>query len=335
MSRSTIVPGYPPFVELCMRPTPLQPLSQLSRRLGVTVLCKRDDLTGAALSGNKVRKLEFLLASTLELGFDGVITTGGQQSNHARATAVAAAQLGLESHLVLRTADPDAPPAPSGNILMDRLVGATIRWISPEQYAERDAIMAQEAEVLTYQGRGRYDLIPEGGSNALGAWGYVRCVEELSAQLGRAPATLVCAVGSGGTLAGLLAGVRLMDLPYRVVGVCVCDDRAYFQQRVAGILEDMAIQFDVDLTMPADDIEVWEDYVGRGYALSTNEELALIRDMARSDGLITDPVYSGKALRGLVTEVEGGRQLHGTVVFVHTGGIFGLFPAAEQLIPLL
>jgi len=310
-------------------------MERLSKKLGVSLLCKRDDLTGAALSGNKVRKLEFLLARTVELGFDGVITTGGQQSNHARATAVAAAELGLNCHLVLRTPDPEEPPEPGGNILLDRLVGATIHWITPEQYAERDAIMASEAEVLNYQGRGRYDLIPEGGSNGLGAWGYVRCVEELRTQLGRVPATVVCAVGSGGTLAGLMAGIKLMELPYRVVGVCVCDDRAYFQQRVADILEQMAIFFDVDVITPPEEIEIWEDYVGRGYALSTDEELKLIRDTARLEGLITDPVYTGKALRGLITELERGRELPQPVVFLHTGGVFGLFPARDQLAPLL
>ena len=330
-----ISPGYPPSVELAVRPTPLVPLQRLSEQLGVTLLCKRDDLTGAALSGNKVRKLEFLLARAVEQDCQGVITTGGEQSNHARTTAVAAARLGLGCHLVLRTGDPEAPPGPGGNILLDRLVGATIRWISPEQYAERDAIMADEAEVLTYRGRGRYDLIPEGGSNALGAWGYVRCAEELSAQLGHVPATVACAVGSGGTLAGLIAGVKLLHLPYRVVGVCVCDDRATFQERIAGILEEMAGEYGVDVATAPQEVEIWQDYVGRGYALSTDEELELIRDTARLEGLITDPVYTGKALRGLITELGRGCQLPEPVVFLHTGGIFGLFPAQEQLAPLL
>ena len=326
---------YPPSVELAVRPTPLHTLERLSERLGVELLCKRDDLTGAALSGNKVRKLEFLIADACRRGCDGVITTGGQQSNHARATAVAAASVGLKCHLVLRTADPADPPPPGGNILLDRMVGATISWITPEQYAQRDAIMASEAGRLERDGQGRYAVIPEGGSNALGALGYVRCVEELSEQLGRRPATVICAVGSGGTLAGLLAGVRLLQLPYRVVGVCVCDDRAYFQQHVANILAEMADVYHVDVATPADQIEIWEDYVGRGYALSTDEELRLILDVARLEGLITDPVYSGKAMRALITELERGRDLPQPVVFLHTGGVFGLFAAQEQLAPLL
>ena len=326
---------YPPSVELAVRPTPLHALERLSEQLGTTVLCKRDDLTGAALSGNKVRKLEFLLSDASRKGFQGVITTGGEQSNHARATAVAAASIGLGCRLVLRTADPANPPPPGGNILLDRLVGASIIWITPDQYAQRDAIMAAEAESMERSLEGRYAVIPEGGSNALGALGYVRCAEELCAQLGRRPATVICAVGSGGTLAGLLAGVRLLDLPYRVVGVCVCDDRAYFQERVAGILEEMARDYGVDVALPADQIEIWEDYVGLGYALSTDEELRLITDIARLEGLITDPVYTGKALRGLITELERGRNLPEPVIFLHTGGVFGLFPAQEQLTPLL
>ena len=327
---------FPPSENLALLPTPLVPMPALSERLETTLLCKRDDLTGAALSGNKVRKLEFLLARAIGQGCAGVITTGGQQSNHARATAVAATRLGLRCHLVLRTTDPDTPPAPVANILLDRLVGATVRWISREEYADRDAIMAREAARLQDQGAGAYAVIPEGGSDALGAWGYVRCAEELAAQLGREAATVVCAVGSGGTLAGLLAGCRLLDLPYRVVGICVCDDRDYFQARVAQILAQMAQQYSVDVAVDPGEVEIWQDYVGLGYAISRDAELCCIRDVARAEGLITDPVYSGKAMYGLISELEGGRKLPGPVVFLHTGGIYGLFAEAQQqLAPLL
>jgi len=327
--------SYPPSVELACRPTPLVPLPRLSRRLGCTLLCKRDDLTGAVLSGNKVRKLEFLLAEALARGFNGVITCGGEQSNHARATAVAATRLGLTSHLVLRTPDPSSPPTLEGNILLDRLVGATIHWIAPEDYPQRNAIMESEAARLARtQDRSMYQ-VPEGGSNALGAWGYVRCAAELLQQLGRQQATVVCAVGSGGTMAGLLAGCRMLDLPYRLVGVCVCDDRPFFQQRISEILDQMAEDYSVDVRLAPEQVEIWDGYVGLGYALSRAEELCCIRDFARQEGLVTDPVYTGKALHGLITELQQGARLPQPVVFLHTGGVYGLFAKANELVPLL
>jgi D-cysteine desulfhydrase len=326
---------FPSMVELARLQTPLEPMERLGKELGIELLCKRDDLTGAVLTGNKVRKLEFLLAEALNQGCDTVITCGGEQSNHARATAICAARLGLGCHLLLRTPDPENPPGPTGNILLDRLAGATIRWITPEQYGRRDELMAEEAKRLAEEDQRDPFVIPEGGSNALGAWGYVRCAQELCDQLGRVDATIVYAVGSGGTAAGLIAGCKLLDLPYRLVGVCVCDDRATFRRRISGILEQMAERYSVDVRVEPESIEIWEDYVGLGYALNRDEELSCIRHLARLEGLILDPVYSGKAMFGLLSELRAGRKLSEPVVFLHTGGVFGLFPKAEQLDPLL
>lgn len=321
---------YPKSIDLARLPTPIEDLRRLSRRVGARVLAKRDDLTGAALTGNKIRKLEFLLAEALEQGFGGVVTCGGQQSNHARATAVAAARLGLRCHLLLRTTSPDSPPEPSGNILLDRVVGASIEWITPEQYQQRDELMTAAAERLGTEHATRFYVVPEGGSNALGAWGYVRCAEELCDQLGRVPVTIVCAVGSGGTAAGLIAGCRLLGLPYRVVGVCVADDRSTFQARIAAILDEMADRYQLDVRTEPQSIELWEDYVGLGYGVSRDEELACIADVARLEGLILDPVYTGKAMVGLLTELERMRTAD-PVVFLHTGGIFGLAAVASRL----
>src|SRR5262249_55103298 len=160
-------------------------------------LCKRDDLTGAALTGNKVRKLEFLLAEAQAEGADTVVTCGGAQSNHCRATALAAARLGLRSVLLLRVPDPKQPPPVDGNILLDRLGGAELRWVSREEYARRAELFPMVAAELRRAGRKPY-LIPEGGSNATGAWGYVRAMEELKSQLAPGPVTIVYAAGSGG-----------------------------------------------------------------------------------------------------------------------------------------
>ena len=326
---------YPPSVDLAQLPTPLKPLKRLSEKLGREILCKRDDLTGAALSGNKIRKLEFLLAEAIAQEAQGVITCGGEQSNHARATAVAAAQLGLACHLVLRTADPQQPPLPQANILLDKMVGASIHWIAPEHYAQRDQIMLQEAARLEAETGKRFFVIPEGGSDELGAWGYIRCVEELADQLGSRPATIIYAVGSGGTGAGLIAGIQLLDLPYRAVGICVCDDRLTFQHRIHQILERFAARYRLPLAVTPEKIEIWQDYVGRGYALSRDEELSAMIELAKLEGIVTDPVYSGKALYGLISEIKNGKELQAPIVFLHTGGIYGLFAKAEQLAEIL
>ena len=312
---------FPPEVSLAQRPTPLVRLQRLSARLGVELLAKRDDMTGVELSGNKVRKLEFLLADALRREASGLITCGGAQSNHARATALSAARFGLSCHLLLRVDSPAAPPPTTANLLLDRLAGATIEWISPEQYVERDDLMARAAERLP----GRQVVLPEGGSNALGAWGYVRCMCELAFQLGaKRRATIVYPVGSGGTAAGLIAGVRLLDLPYRLIGVCVAADATHFRARISAILEQMSDGAAVELARGAE-IELWDSYVGRGYALSRREEREAIVELVRLEGLVTDPVYTGKAYYGMLTELRRGSDLPQPIVFLHTGGIFGMF----------
>ncbi len=334
-------PPYPPRLTLARTGTPLEPLPRTSAALGVEVLVKRDDLTGAELTGNKVRKLEFLLAEAEEQGADTVITCGGEQSNHARATALAAAKVGMKCRLVLRTDDPAAPPAATANILLDVLAGATIRWISRPDWRQRNELMAEEAAAVTAAG-GRPYIIPEGGSNALGAWGYIACAHELADDLATfptRPTTIVHATGSGGTGAGLVMGARLAGLHergVRVAGVNVCDDRAYFVDVVTRICAELTQRWTLPVTIGPDDVDIVDGHVGAGYAKSRPEELATIRDLCRRDGLVLDPVYSGKAFHGLVTELARDPARFGErVVFVHTGGIFGLFPTAAAFAPLL
>jgi D-cysteine desulfhydrase len=327
--------SYPDRVIRARLPTPVDPAPRLSQRLGLDVLFKRDDLTGSGLSGNKIRKLEFLFAEARAQGCDTVVTCGGEQSNHCRATAIAAAQLGLRSVLLLRTDDPQRPPPTEANILLDRLVGAEIRWVSRPEYARRAEIFPQVAAELRARGQKPY-LIPEGGSNALGAWGYIRCVEELSNELTPGAATLVYAAGSGGTGAGLILGVKLLGLPWRVVGVNVCDDEAYFRRVIGEIVEQAIDRWKLPVSFSRDEIELRDGYVGIGYAKSRPEELATLRDVARAEGLVLDPVYTGKAFHGLVQELAKDHAQFGSrIVFIHTGGIYGLFPKAAELAPLL
>jgi D-cysteine desulfhydrase len=326
---------YPERVSRARLPTPVEPMTRMGQKLGVPLLVKRDDLTGSALSGNKIRKLEFLLAEARAQGCDTVVTCGGEQSNHCRATAIAATQLGLRSYLLLRTDDPTRPPAVEANILLDKLVGAEVRWVSRDEYKRRADVFQEVAKELRTRGQKPY-LIPEGGSNALGAWGYVKCVEELSKELPPGPATLVYAAGSGGTGAGLILGVKLLGLDWRVVGVNVCDDAAYFVDAIGTIVEQAIDRWKLGIRFDRKEIEIRDGYDGIGYAKSRPEELATLRDVARAEGIVLDPVYTGKAFHGLVKELERDRSSLGErIVFLHTGGIYGLFPKAAELAPLL
>jgi D-cysteine desulfhydrase len=329
--------SYPPHLDLARTPTPIQQLARYGEKLGVELYLKRDDLTGAELTGNKVRKLEFVFADALAKGANTVLTCGGAQSNHARATALAAAKLGLHCRLILRTPDPSSPPLPEANLLMDRMAGAEIVWITPEEYRMRHEIFAREATELKRKGRTPY-VIPEGASNALGSWGYIRAAGELKQdidQLGwsQRPVTIICATGSGGTAAGLILGARLHNLNARIVGINVCDDRDYFVRVIGEICEEAISTYNLAVPFSREqDIEIIDGYVGRGYALSRPEELSLLCDMARTEGVFLDPVYTGKAFYGMIQELGKDPKIFGDrIIFLHTGGIFGLFAVTQEL----
>lgn len=305
-------------IRLAQAPTPLEPLARASARLGVEVWVKRDDLTGAGLSGNKVRKLEYLLADARRQGARAVVTCGGIQSNHCRATAIAARRLGLQPILLLRGT---RPMEADGNLLLDGILGARIHWTDAEGYRHRDARMAELARTEHAY------VIPEGGSNATGALGYVRAGRELSAQALQAGIdfdAVICATGSGGTLAGL----AMAGLDARVLGVAVCDDRATFRARVGAIFDEARDRFGI--RPPSEDAwDVVEGFQGRGYALSTPEELRRQVRVAREEGLLLDPVYTGKAWAALEAMAQEGTVRR--VLFWHTGGVFGLFGRGGEL----
>lgn len=323
---------FPPRVELARRPTPLQFLARASERWGQghRLWVKRDDLSGCLLSGNKVRKLEFIVAHAIAEGYDTLITCGGVQSNHCRATAFAGAQSGLAVHLLLRG---DEPAASEGNFLLDQLAGATINCYPKRQYVSElpDLFAHWQAH---YAGLGRKALaIPTGGSDGLGVWGYIAACEELAADLATAgidSAHLVTATGSGGTQAGLTLGVSLYDLPLTVWGVNVCDDEQYFLDKVAADTADWRARFS-GVPIVAAQTRVLDGYVGAGYGVAGPEVFALIAELAAIEGLLLDPVYTGKAFQGMLAELEAGR-FHDCrdIVFLHTGGVFGVFPQAQQ-----
>lgn len=339
---------YPPRLKLAHIPTPLQFLPRASQRWGhgKRIWIKRDDLTGSTLSGNKVRKLEFFAAYAREQGYDTLITCGGVQSNHARATAGVCAQLGLRCELVLRGSSlPD-----EGNVLLDHLFGATIQLVAAKDYqANLDAILDETANRHASQ-RHKALVIPTGGSNGLGIWGYIAGAEELLGDVlnaGLGQSVIVCATGSGGTQAGLTLGMALHPKGPPVVGVAVCDDAQWFNQKVEqDIAEARRLWPELPTCHPTP--LTLDDYIGAGYGLAGPDVYGLIRDLAALEGIVLDPVYTGKAFHGLVSELallaghcsvsDGGnseiRQMFAhaeDVIFVHTGGIFGVFPHREGL----
>lgn len=307
-------------------PTPIEQPKRLARAMGIDLWVKRDDMSAGAEAGNKIRKLEFLLADALDTGSDWVITCGGIQSNHARATALCAASLGLRALLFLRTTDLSHLPL-SGNVLLDRMAGAEIRLITPEQYKDRDRLMAMAAEELSAQGARPY-VIPEGGSNGLGALGYVQAMAEVRRQLdlglagGRPFDVIVHACGSGGTAAGITLGASRFEVAEEVRAMAVCEDVPTFERIIDDVIE-QARSLDVRLTGRA---ELVVDDRGKGpaYAMASPEQRQRIVEVGKLSGLILDPVYTGKAFCALWELIEGGSLRGERVLFVHTGGLPGL-----------
>lgn len=308
-------------LELARLPTPLHCLERLSEWLGTEVWVKRDDLTGFGLSGNKVRKLDWLLADAKRRGADTVITTGGLQSNHCRATAVACRQLGMKPVLLLRGEPPE--PADS-NLLLDQLLSAELHFCTAEEYSShRDARMEQLAQGIRERGGTPY-VIPEGGSNAVGSRGYVAAGHELLRQQPSGFDACCVAVGSGGTLAGLALGPDIGT----TLGFAVCDDAAYFKAKVESIAQESAeLGFTESLR---DNWRVIDSFRGEAYGVASQEVWDVIATVARLEGLFLDPVYTGKAMLGLVEEARSG-SLSGRVLFWHTGGAFGLFGRGHEV----
>lgn len=320
----------PARVSLGHFPTPLHALERLSDTLGGPRLwIKRDDLTGLGAGGNKIRKLEYLIADALDQGTTTIITTGAAQSNHARQTAAAAARYDLRCILVL---SPMAPPAPNGNLLLDRLMGARIRWTG-----DRDAyeVMQEVAAEERAAGRVPY-LIPVGGSNAIGAAAYAAAMHELQEQAAERELHIdhiVLATGSGGTQAGLLTGARAVGFEGRVLGISVSRRAEALRPAICDLALLTAAHLGLALAIEEEDIHVRDDYLGDGYGVLGLAEREALRLMARTEGLLLDPVYTGRAMAGLLDLIRQGEfAADETVLFWHTGGMPALFAYAEQLL---
>lgn len=322
----------PERIHLANLPTRIEKLERLSKALkGPEIYIKRDDQTGTELSGNKVRKLEYSLKEALDRGCDYLITCGGIQSNHCRATAAAGVKLGMKSCLILR-GEKDA--ASAGNLLLDRLLGAEIRFVTEDEYDNhRREIMEGIKQELEKKGFKPY-IIPEGASNGIGGFGYYNAMEEImeqEKQLNVSFDCIIAATGSGGTYSGLWLSNKLHNRNADIYGICVGGDSVYFKSKIYGILNESMNYIGISFPIAREDIKIIDGYVGRGYALSRPEELGFISDLAKLESIILDPVYTGKAMYGLTEEIKKGTfKDYKNILFIHTGGLFGLFSQGDM-----
>ena len=324
--------NIPRSLRLANLPTKIEKLERLSENLGVNIYIKRDDQTGTEVSGNKVRKLEFSVQEALDQGCDYLITCGGIQSNHARATAAVAAKLGIGAYLVLRGSGCENI---EGNYFLDQMLGADIKFITPEEYRDsRMKIMIKIQVELAKKGKKGY-IIPEGASNGIGLFGYYKAMEEIFNQekeLGIKFDAIVTTVGSGGTYAGLLYANRVYKNTGKIYGINICDTAEHFEGVVKKLILGSAIYTGQEVPCD-DDIIIIDGYVGDGYAQSRSEEIDFIKYLGRLEGIILDPVYTGKAMYGLAQEIKKGTfSSHNNILFIHTGGLYGWSAKARNLL---
>jgi len=333
---------FPDRIALAQRPTVLQLLPRLSKRYSKKISLWRDDLTGWEFSGNKIRKLEYLCAEAARHGANHLVTCGGPQSNHARATAFAARRLGWGITVVVRE-----PPeglnhdiAATGNLLLNQLLGARFVYVPYAEYQAGGGVyepfLEKAARALAAVGAKPY-VIPEGGSCSTGCWGYLDATRELLSASKEDTLDLFCAIGSGGTFAGLELGRELLDAPFRLHGVNICDSAGYFEQRIQRLLADTTMQYaDHGVDYKQESLNIHDGFVGNGYAVASDGDLRFYSEIAREEGILLDPVYTGKAFRGmlqLISEHPG--EFSENIVFLHSGGQLATFAYADQYFRIL
>jgi L-cysteate sulfo-lyase len=325
---------YPSRLDFCQHNTPLEPLRRLHRSIGGPALfVKRDDCTGLAMGGNKARKLEYLLADAVAQNANVIVTSGAIQSNHVRQTAAAAARLGLECHVVLERRVPSSDSAyyNSGNILLDRLFGASVHLADAE--ADIGHVIKSVVGGLADEGRSAY-LVPSGGSNDLGALGYVECASELLEQQSEQGCQfdhIVHPTSSGGTQAGLIVGLRKRGSDARVIGVSVRQDRAAQEALVGGLVAKVARRLGLESNLTGCAV-VDDRHIGPGYGVADAATWDAVRRLAEYEGLLLDPVYTGKAMACLLSLIRSDQfSSRSAVVFLHTGGTPAIFAYGDEL----
>ena len=334
---------YPERISLARVPTPLEYTGNLSSRLGVRnhIYIKRDDLTGGCLSGNKVRKLEFLLAEARKEQAQVIITAGGVQSNHCRATAAACAKLGFRCHLILRGG---ASQPYDGNLLLDKLLGAEISFYPRDVFCSNYEQILQETVDFYHKQNLKTYYYPIGGSVPTGSWGYIKAFEEICTDVDELKRTkpelnnrkwyIVCADGSGGTHAGLLLGKYLLNRhDVDIIGFNVCDDPAYFYTAIKTIITGFREKYLADIVPEKIVPRIIGGYVGEGYAIPYDESINAIRLLARHEGIVLDPVYTGKAFYGMLDQLQKNFfDEDALIVFLHTGGLYSVFSYLDTFV---
>lgn len=321
-----------PRVSLAHLPTPLEDMPRLAAQLaGARILVKHDDQTGLAFGGNKTRKLEFLVAEALSQNADTIVTLGAAQSNHVRQTAAAAAKFGLKAVLLLRGPKPEGV---TGNILLNQLLGGELRWLPPGDYPLTNEVAEETMKVLRQAGKKPY-LIPYGATNELGIIGYVAAMEEILRQLqdkGLRAERMVLAASSGGTQTGLALGKKLFGYPGEILGISVDLPKEKLIAEMLALAQKTISRWGFEIAVSAEDFLVDDNYLGGGYGVMGPPEVETIRLVAQTEGILLDPVYTGRAMAGLIDLIRRGAFPRGeTIIFWHTGGTPALFAYVQGL----
>lgn len=318
---------YPSKKKFAILPTPIITVNKfIKNKNGYNLWIKRDDLSGLELSGNKVRKLEYIFAEAEKNRSNHIITCGGVQSNHCRATAFIARKSSLNCTLFLKG---DIPSEKTGNYLLNSVLNTNIMNVTNEEYQNIDTKMDNYAEKLSENAY----VIPEGGSNEIGVWGYIECYFEILEQikeLNISLDTIVVPTGSGGTHAGLLLGKILSNSHINVVSINVCDSSEFFKNKINNIITKFLDKNNYSININNDQIEIFDGFVGEGYGLVTGKEIDVIKKFAQDEGIIVDPVYTAKAIIGLENLINSNSMPGKNILFIHTGGIYGLFSIAHK-----
>ncbi len=312
----------PNKVQLAFLPTPLQKINFE----GKNFLIKRDDMTGFELTGNKVRKLEYLIYQARKEKADYIFTEGGEQSNHARATVIAASQFGIKSKIFLWGKDRTNP---EGNLFLDKYFNSEIMFLNKKVYANVNDIMFEERQKFLKKGK-KVFVIPGGGSTTLGIWGYISFMNELSKQIDAEKLTgIITASGSGGTSAGILVGAAMLNLKLKVYAVNVIHPEEIIRKKILQLAEGCVLDYNLNCKINPDNLVILDGYSSEGYKNITHDKLMLIKRVALSSGIILDPAYTGKAFKAyydiFLFKNKGMKNL-----FVHTGGIFGVFDKRKE-----